>query len=152
MTDATNDKQLSPLKKKDSWDKIAAVGTLMSAIAIPIVVVVMGGRINDAIKTSENQMKYIEIATSLIRDDPKEDNHALRSWAIDVLTHFSKDVPLTEAAREELKKRRTPIYAGGWDSGTIGSKRGGGKIDVGSGFSANAPPGADQQGQHTVQK
>jgi len=138
-----SNEETSPAKKKDVWDKLAVLGTLTSGIAIPLAVVYIGSNLNDSIKASENKLKYIEIATSLIREEPKDENQALRAWAIDVLAHFSKDVPMSEAAQTELKKRRTSIYTGGWDNTTV---------DVGSGFAASASDAKPSQSESTTTK
>lgn len=81
---------------KDNWDKASIIGTLLIGTLIPLAITVYGAKINESIKESETSIKYVEIATSVIRDEPKEGkNLALRRWAVNVLTHYSREVPLT---------------------------------------------------------
>jgi hypothetical protein len=121
---------------KDIWDKVASVGTLLIGTLIPLTVAIYGGRVSEAIKDSESNLKYVEIATSLIREEPKPENEALRLWAIDVLAKYAKDVPLSETAKDELRKRRVPVYSGGWGNTTV---QGGNYTDYKSPYPASAP-------------
>ncbi len=99
---------------KDHWDKIASVGALVSGILIPLAIALAGNHLSATLKESENKLKYIEIAASLIREEPKPENAALRDWAIDILAKHSTTVPLSPEAQAELKVRRVPISASGW--------------------------------------
>lgn len=63
--------------------------------------------------SSPKDLWDIEIATSLIRDSPRAENVALRSWAVDVLAKNAKTVPLSPEAQADLKRFRFPIYSGG---------------------------------------
>lgn len=106
---------------KDAWDKLQAIGTLASGVLIPLVIAITGHYVTQRMKESENELKYIEIATSLIREEPRDENVALRDWAIENLAAYSKTVPLTIEAQRELKKRRVPVYAGGWETASYGA-------------------------------
>jgi hypothetical protein len=103
---------------KDSWDKITAIGAICSGVLIPLAVAFAGFYFSQSMKDSENRLKYIEIAASVVRDEPKPENQALRVWAVDVLTHYSKDVPLSSEAQRALKERKQEIYASGWGNST----------------------------------
>jgi len=102
---------------KDVWDKLGTVGILFSGILIPLAIALTGNYVSEKIKESEIELKYVEIATSLIRDEPRSQNAALRSWAVDVLAKNAKTVPLSPEAQAELKNSRFPIYSTGTTSG-----------------------------------
>lgn len=99
--------------KKDIWDKLQVVG-------IPIAVLIVGTLVSVNQKTSENDVKFVEIATAVLREEPTDEKRALRLWAIDVLAAKSP-VKLPPEVRDELIKRSAPIYSGGWDTSSGGS-------------------------------
>lgn len=98
---------------KDLWDKADICAKWLAGILIPVSIAFVGNHVAEEIKRSELEVKYIEIATSLIRDSPRAENVALRSWAVDVLAKNAKTVPLSPEAQADLKRFRFPIYSGG---------------------------------------
>lgn len=72
------------------------------AVLVPIAVVFVASLYSDTTKSSENRVKYVELAASILREEPKKEVAALRSWAVDVLAANSP-VPLSPAARNELQ-------------------------------------------------
>lgn len=75
---------------KDLWDKADICAKWLAGILIPVSIAFVGNHVAGEIKRSELEVKYIEIATSLIRDSPRAENVALRSWAVDVLAKNAK--------------------------------------------------------------
>ena len=102
-----------PTGSKDTWDKIAVLGTVLAGLLIPLAIAVVGNAVSRSIKESENQVKYLEMATSILRESPKPETAALRGWAVDLISNYSKDVPLSTAAQAELKAHDVPIYSSG---------------------------------------
>lgn len=92
-------------QKKDGWDKVGVLSGLIASILIPLVVAIVGNSYSTAIKESENRIKYIELAISILKDKPSPETHQIRSWAVQVVDRYS-DVPLPAQAREQLLKRR----------------------------------------------
>jgi hypothetical protein len=86
----------------DKWQKVA---TILSLIAVPIVVAVSGALIQESVKTSEARTKSMEIAIQILKEPPsRSDQPGLRAWAIEML-QASSSIPLSEEARAELRAK-----------------------------------------------
>ena len=90
-------------EQKDYWDKAQIIGTLL----IPIAIAVFGIFINNTIKEKEIKLKYIELAISILRDEPKQETIGLREWAINLVQKYSIE-KFSEGALEELKRSALP--------------------------------------------
>ena len=112
---------MTDLPKKDLYDKIHALSIPILAILVPAAIASAGQSIEKAAKERDTQLKFVEIATSIIREDPIKANQPLREWAVDVLTKHSTSVPLSEAAQLELKSRVVKIGITSFGSGSTGS-------------------------------
>lgn len=64
------------------YAKVNAIAAILSGIAIPIAIAWASHYLAVTLKQSENELKYIEIATSIIREDPKDSTSALRDWRV----------------------------------------------------------------------
>lgn len=95
---------------KDVWDKVQAFAALTASIFIPIAALVVGNAVSTSQKNSENRVKYVEVAVSILRTEPTESTRSLREWAVEVLAAQSP-VVLSAAARDELKKQQVDL---GW--------------------------------------
>ncbi|RLC53305.1 MAG: hypothetical protein DRH89_10730 [Candidatus Cloacimonadota bacterium] len=91
------------MTKKDNWDKIKIVFTILT----PIAIIFSGYFINVTLQENEIKVKYVEIAVRILSSKPTEETSALRNWAIDLLNENS-NVKLDSLAIDELLK--TPIY------------------------------------------
>lgn len=56
-------------------------------------------------KEMEIGARYVELATEILRAEPKPETIALRTWAISVIGHYSR-VPLSREAKDELESQR----------------------------------------------
>lgn len=68
---------------------------------------ISGFWIDGTIKEKEIKLKYIEIAVSILQDDPNNDTRRLRLWAIEVVQKFSV-VPFSEDVVKELEQSALP--------------------------------------------
>ena len=92
----------TPRSDKLGW------AALISSVLIPVVAGVVAGIYATRVKDSENDMKYIELAVSIIREEPKQETAALRDWSVAVIAARSI-VPLSKEAQEELRTHRVPL-------------------------------------------
>lgn len=90
--------------KKDGWDKAHILIQGFAYIAIPIVIFGLGLNINSSIQERAINVKYIEIATEILRDEPNKETDPLRDWAIKIIVEYS-DIELTEEALESLRTK-----------------------------------------------
>ena len=81
---------------------------IIASILVPLAAGYVGGIYATRTKEIENDLKYIEIAVSIIREEPKQETSALREWAVDVIAARSI-VPLPKKAQEELKENRVRL-------------------------------------------
>lgn len=89
---------------KDFWDKLQIA-------LIPLTVLLVGSVLAYVQKNSENDVRFVEIATSVLREEPTGEKLALRSWAIDVLASKSP-VPLSPDVRANLLKVKVSFDIG----------------------------------------
>ena len=92
---------------KDNWDKFEILGKVIGVILIPIAISYFGYQYNKSLQQNEIKLKYIEIATSILRDEPNSETREIRSWAIDVLSEYSL-VEFDNKALEELSETALP--------------------------------------------
>lgn len=107
-------------RAKDNWDKLRAAAPFAASVLVPLVVLFVGNNFTKSMKEAENRLKYVELAVSILRSEPKEENASLRSWAVDVLQQQAI-VPLSAEAQTQLKSQKLSTYTGGWDTGSGGN-------------------------------
>ena len=82
---------------------VKAVGALLT----PVAVIVVGGFLNNAIKEQETRARYVELAISILRDEPKQNNRNLRDWAVNVVNSYT-DMKIQPPVRELLLSQSLP--------------------------------------------
>jgi hypothetical protein len=94
--------------KKDIWDKVQVTAVSTAAVAVPVALALIGHAFNNAIKEKDVRVKTVEIAISVLNQDPeKVKTPHLRNWAISVVDRFS-GIQLQQEASEELKTKALP--------------------------------------------
>lgn len=84
------------------WQAINAISGLLAALAVPIVLAVIGYRYTDALKEREIQGKFVELALNILKEPPKPEGRGVREWAIAVVNQYS-GVPLSPEATQDLR-------------------------------------------------
>ena len=80
---------------RDSWSKFrdaaTAIAAVIAAIAVPIVIAVLGNKINLSLKDRDVKIKTVELAISILKDDPQKnpESPVLREWAMTVIDTYS---------------------------------------------------------------
>lgn len=62
---------------------------IFSALALPIVLAVLGYWFNDSLKSRELNVKYVEIAVNVLSQPPSEETKSLRQWAITLINQHA---------------------------------------------------------------
>jgi hypothetical protein len=93
--------EMEPTKSKDTWDKIASMSALLASVLVPLVIALVGNAYTNALKQSENRVKYTELAISLLKDKPSPETQDVRAWAIDVINQYS-GVTMSAKAKSQL--------------------------------------------------
>ncbi|MGD8307037.1 MAG: hypothetical protein PVF17_10310, partial [Ignavibacteria bacterium] len=96
-------------KKKDGWDKFLIIFQIISWLAIPTVITIVGSNIESTIKEREIKLKYVELAINILRDEPNVDNKNVRKYAIDILSKYS-EIPITAELKKSLETK--PLVKG----------------------------------------
>jgi hypothetical protein len=86
---------------KNTWEKSKSLSAIIASIFIPLAVVLIGNWYSSALKESEIQVKYVELAVDILKENPSEKKTNLRSWAVDLVNNYS-EIKIDEQAREEL--------------------------------------------------
>ena len=88
-------------KEKDIWDKMSAASALLASVLVPVVLAIVGNWYSNAVKRSEVQLKYTELAMTILKEKPSAETEAMRRWAIQIIDRYS-GVPMSEQAQNEL--------------------------------------------------
>ena len=84
------------------------ISIILSTVAVPLLVAYYGNAISSANKEAENRVKYVELATAILRSEPKPDSQPLRGWAVELLDSQAP-VKLSAAAKKQLLERAIPV-------------------------------------------
>jgi len=84
--------------KLDSLERLAKI---LSLIAIPILIAVIGSHIQDAIAKRSVNQEYVKIAVSILSKKPEEVEPPVREWAVGLLNAHAP-IPLPKALAKGL--------------------------------------------------
>lgn len=90
--------------KKDCWDKL----NISASFLLPFFLGLVGYYYNSAIEESVILEKYTELAISILKEKPSEDNKAIRKLAIELLKENSQ-VDFSQQVEDELLKNELKI-------------------------------------------
>jgi hypothetical protein len=99
------------LPTQATLNKLKAVATILSLIAVPVLIAFIGSRIQSSISNESIKRDYVQMAVRILAEEPKSpDSSDLRKWAVDILAKNSP-VPFTTVLEEQLKKGQPWIGA-----------------------------------------
>jgi hypothetical protein len=89
----------------------------ISAVVVPVIVAVLGYRIQSSISDNAIRKDYVQLAINILREAPDTkndpDTQHLRTWAIDVVDGYSP-IPLSPAAKDELRRNQLGVSETMW--------------------------------------
>jgi hypothetical protein len=91
-----------PERAENRWEGLNAISGFLAALAIPVVLAILGHRYTNALKEREIQGRFVEIAVDILEEPPNPERQGVRRWAIKVVNEYS-GVPMDSAALGELK-------------------------------------------------
>ncbi len=94
--------------KNDLWKKITIIGTLVASIAIPLAIALIGHWYTSSLKEKEFGVRYVELAISILSEEPQEHTQGIRKWAIDVVSAHSI-VKISDEAKTQLLNNKLRI-------------------------------------------
>jgi hypothetical protein len=83
--------------KQETLDKAQAISTIVSAVAIPFVIAVVGWWVQSSLKSEDLKKDYVQMAVGILENREKQKDDDLRKWAVDILDEnapiaFSRDL------------------------------------------------------------
>ena len=90
---------------------VAALVAAFAAVAVPVVLGVVGQLYAHSLKERDVQAQFVELGVRILQEPPTEQNRNLRTWAIEVLNRYS-GVPINEATQSDLLEQ-TPLPSNG---------------------------------------
>lgn len=89
--------------EKDRWDKVQILGSLVGAVAVPVVLLLLGHSLTRSMKEGETRTQYVELAIEILQQEPAatEELPELRQWALTTLT-TNLSLPLPSEASSKL--------------------------------------------------
>jgi murein L,D-transpeptidase YcbB/YkuD len=84
------------------WDLVERITRILSLIAIPVAIAVVGALIQNSIGKRSVSQQYVQVAVSILTSREKVDAN-LRSWAVDLLDDNSP-TPLGMTVKQKLKE------------------------------------------------
>jgi hypothetical protein len=91
----------------DRWCRVQIIATVLSVVAIPIVVALMGNRIAMSMKNRDVEVRLVELAIGILQT-PSEQREDLHGWARRVVDRYS-GVSLSTRAAEQFGTIRIDV-------------------------------------------
>lgn len=83
-------------------DKLEQISRIISMLAIPVVLAVIGWFVQVSLTKSSVNQEYVKLAVSILSSPRSKDVDILRPWAVELLKLYAP-VPLTEEQYNKLK-------------------------------------------------
>lgn len=86
---------------KEKLERIQSIASIISSIAIPLVLAVTGYFVQRQFADEGLKKDYVSIAAGILKDDPTKQEPDLRKWAVNVLDSNSP-IPFSNKAKDGL--------------------------------------------------
>lgn len=95
------------MNKPDPWYKILqSVSISLSLILIPIIIAIIANSYQSEMTQQKINSDYIGIAIGILKEEPSVKNKEIRTWAVDIINHYS-EVKIGQKAQNSLIKDTT---------------------------------------------
>lgn len=71
------------------WDALEQAAKILSFVAIPVVLAIVGWRVQDSLNRRSVSQEYVSLAVSILKEADGKVDPSLRSWAVDLLNENS---------------------------------------------------------------
>ncbi|MBV8938967.1 MAG: hypothetical protein JO089_03910 [Alphaproteobacteria bacterium] len=91
-------------QQSDTLEKLQAIASIASSIAVPVIIAILGWWLQAGISKQGIEKDYVQIASNILKEPPSsdEDNEELRIWAIAVLDKYAP-IPFSASLRRKLQ-------------------------------------------------
>lgn len=84
-----------------SLQKAQSIATILSAVAIPLVIAVIGSSVQQTIAENGIKKDYLAMAISILKERGEKSDPDMKAWATAVVSEYSP-VPFSAGAKEKL--------------------------------------------------
>lgn len=97
-----------PNAKGRPLEKLQAIATIFSLVAVPIIIAVLGYLFQNSAKQADAKAKLVELAIEVLKEPPvRNEQPGLRQWAVGIIEQESGQT-LSNAARQGLTRK--PLF------------------------------------------
>jgi WD40 repeat protein len=126
-TEIPPDAATLPAKTAFKWDQVEKVARVLSLIAIPVVLAIVGWIVQNSLSDRSVGQEYVKLSLDILKEPKDKIDPSLRDWAVDLLNENSPTKFSTEVV-QALKKGQATLPA---QLGAIlGATSGGGSLAV----------------------
>jgi len=102
------------MKNPDPLGRAQAYASIAASIAIPLILGISGYFLQNSLSTDDLKKEYVQIAITVLKENPNTQDESLRAWALDILGEnspvpFSQEVRASLATVASLSKLPTAI-------------------------------------------
>ncbi len=88
--------------EKDYLDKVQSIFAIVSSVAIPIVIALVGWWVQASISNESIKKDYVQMAISILKDTGNKKDEEIRKWAVAILDKNSP-IPFSRDLRDKLE-------------------------------------------------
>lgn len=81
MSRRTGSSNAGTVERADRWDQLDKTARLLSLIAIPVVLAVVGWFVQDSLSDRNVSQEYVKLAVSILKEPKDKVEQSLRGWA-----------------------------------------------------------------------
>lgn len=93
----------APKSDQSSLAKWQSIASIVASIAIPLILAIFGFLVQRQLATEGIKKDYVQIAISILKENPSAQEKELRAWAVEVLDR-NAEIPFSKNAKESLEK------------------------------------------------
>ena len=94
---------ITPTDRLEHWKQITQI---VSAIAVPVVLAILGYFVQGSLADAGLKKDYVQMALTVLKEEPSKENEQLRKWAISILDKNSP-VPLSKSLKSQLETTKS---------------------------------------------
>jgi hypothetical protein len=88
---------------QETLNKIQAIATIFSLIAVPIIITILGFVFQSSLSKGSLKEEYVKLSIGILESQNVKNDPDLRAWAVKVLNKNSP-VPFSEKLQQKLKE------------------------------------------------
>jgi hypothetical protein len=105
------------MSSNETLEKLKLWVQIVSTIAVPVVVFIVGHQVQQTIADQELGKSYVQMAIDVLKASPTPETVELRQWAVATVDKHSP-IPLSKELREQLRKGKVELKAAAVERGT----------------------------------